>query len=133
VSSVLALDGQNRMPQPRSTASISRRCAFGQLLKVLVELNVGVSMGMRRWSDGRQNAANDSHAVPAYRVKAAIRGERRQVPTHPDKTQIGRWRKRAEEIRTVAETMRNSHARDDLLKIAGQWDAIAERAERSET
>lgn len=44
--------------------------------------------------------------------------------------QAGRWRIRAEEIRTIARSMRRSFDRVNLLDLADQWDRMAESAER---
>jgi hypothetical protein len=44
--------------------------------------------------------------------------------------QAGRWRLRADEIRTIARSMRRSFARCSLLDVADQWDRMAENAER---
>jgi len=43
----------------------------------------------------------------------------------------GRWRKRAEELRAIADQFTNSvRARSDLLKLADQWDEMADREDR---
>lgn len=44
--------------------------------------------------------------------------------------QAGRWRLRAEEIRTIARAMRQSFDRCNLLDLADQWDRMAANAER---
>jgi hypothetical protein len=44
--------------------------------------------------------------------------------------QAGRWRLRADEIRTIARSMRRSFARCSLLDVADQWDRMADSAER---
>jgi hypothetical protein len=44
--------------------------------------------------------------------------------------QAGRWRLRADEIRTIARSMRRSFARCSLLDVADQWERMAENAER---
>jgi len=46
------------------------------------------------------------------------------------KDQAGRWRLRAEEIRTIARSMRRSFDRCNLLDLADEWDSMAENAER---
>lgn len=46
------------------------------------------------------------------------------------KEQASRWRLRADEIRTIARSMRRSFARCSLLDVAEQWDRMAENAER---
>lgn len=46
------------------------------------------------------------------------------------KEQAGRWRLRADEIRTIARSMRRSFARCSLLDVADQWDRMADNAER---
>jgi len=47
--------------------------------------------------------------------------------------QASRWRLRAEEIRTIARSMRRSFDRCNLLDIAEQWDRMAEGAETRAT
>ena len=42
------------------------------------------------------------------------------------------WRKRAEELRTIAETMHVKDARDTLLGLADELDRMAERLEGRE-
>lgn len=44
--------------------------------------------------------------------------------------QANRWRLRAEEIRTIARSMRRSFDRCNLLDVAEQWERMAEGAER---
>jgi hypothetical protein len=46
------------------------------------------------------------------------------------KEQAGRWRLRADEIRSIARSMRRSFARVSLLDVADQWERMAENAER---
>jgi hypothetical protein len=41
-----------------------------------------------------------------------------------------RWRKRAEELRTLAGAFGNQKARDDLLNVARQWDQMADQDDR---
>jgi hypothetical protein len=45
---------------------------------------------------------------------------------------IERWRTRAKETRTVAETMRDGVACDALLQVANDWEQMAQLAEESE-
>ena len=40
-----------------------------------------------------------------------------------------KWRKRAEELRVIAEGFGHGGARQDLLKLAEQWEVMAEREE----
>jgi hypothetical protein len=42
--------------------------------------------------------------------------------------QVGRWRDRAEKMRSVAETMQDRSARATLLQAATSWVIMAERA-----
>lgn len=44
--------------------------------------------------------------------------------------QASRWRVRAEDIRTIAQSMRRSFDRVNLLDLADQWDRMADNAER---
>jgi hypothetical protein len=46
---------------------------------------------------------------------------------NPD--QARRWRERAEEMRSVAETMNDRSARTNLLAAAATWETMAQRAE----
>jgi hypothetical protein len=43
--------------------------------------------------------------------------------------QAARWRKRAERLRVVAESMDDDVARTDLMAVAARWDQMAEEAE----
>ena len=43
--------------------------------------------------------------------------------------QAARWRKRAEKLRIVAESMDDEVARTDLLAVAARWDKMADEAE----
>ena len=47
-----------------------------------------------------------------------------------DLAQIGRWRMRAEEIRTYADNTRDLGARDTLRRVAQDYETLADRAER---
>ena len=40
------------------------------------------------------------------------------------------YRKRADELRTLAATFKNPRSRQELLTLAAEWDVMAERAER---
>jgi hypothetical protein len=40
------------------------------------------------------------------------------------------WRERAKEARALAETLRDSLARNQMLEIAAAYDRMAERAEQ---
>jgi hypothetical protein len=40
------------------------------------------------------------------------------------------WRKRAEELRTLGESMKDDLARDNLETLAKQWEAMAARLEK---
>lgn len=42
------------------------------------------------------------------------------------------WRKRAEELRTKADVMSHKPSRDQMLKIAMDWERIGEMFERNE-
>jgi hypothetical protein len=46
---------------------------------------------------------------------------------------IKRWRARAEEVRVNAEVMRDATARQTLLRVAEQYDLLADSAERQLT
>ncbi|HTO84777.1 MAG TPA: hypothetical protein VMQ73_21320 [Methylomirabilota bacterium] len=46
---------------------------------------------------------------------------------------IKRWRARAEEVRVNADQMRDSTARQTLLRVAEQYDLLADSAERQLT
>jgi hypothetical protein len=49
-----------------------------------------------------------------------------------DLSRAERWRRRAEELRTVADGMRTEVARATLLHFAADLEEMAERSERSE-
>jgi len=51
------------------------------------------------------------------------------VSPNPD-GRAAQWRKRAEELRAIAEEFNHAEARGDLLKLANQWGGMAEREER---
>jgi hypothetical protein len=40
------------------------------------------------------------------------------------------WRKRAAQLRVIAEEFNHPQARDELLRLADQWEGMAEREER---
>jgi hypothetical protein len=40
---------------------------------------------------------------------------------------IKQWHDRAEELRTLAEQFNHKDARNDLLSLANQWEAMAKR------
>jgi hypothetical protein len=42
------------------------------------------------------------------------------------------WRKRAEEVRRLAELVEDNFTAETLLDVARQYDELAERAERSQ-
>jgi hypothetical protein len=44
--------------------------------------------------------------------------------------QIRRWRAKAEELRTIADGVKNDHARRGLLNAAANYDRLADDAER---
>ena len=46
-----------------------------------------------------------------------------------DRLRAHTWRSRAEELRTVADGFSDWRARDDLLRIAEQWEVMARRLE----
>jgi hypothetical protein len=52
-----------------------------------------------------------------------------QKHTSPDAERAHRWRAKAEEIRTAAESMDSESARDTLLRLAHDYDALAESLE----
>jgi hypothetical protein len=51
------------------------------------------------------------------------------VSPNPD-GRAAQWRKRAEELRAIAEEFNHAEARGDMLKLADQWEGMAEREER---
>jgi hypothetical protein len=46
-------------------------------------------------------------------------------------SRVDKWRKRAEEIRVVAEEMWDPEAKAMMLRMAQDWDNMAERHERT--
>jgi hypothetical protein len=48
----------------------------------------------------------------------------------PDKLTPEYWRKRAEEVRTIALDMFDPRARETLLRIADDYESLAKRAEQ---
>jgi hypothetical protein len=49
-----------------------------------------------------------------------------------DVSRAAHWRQRAEELRTIAESMRNRSASETLFQLATELDGMAERLERRE-
>lgn len=49
-----------------------------------------------------------------------------------DISRAAHWRQRAEELRTIAESMRNRSASETLFQLATELDDMAERLERRE-
>ena len=47
-------------------------------------------------------------------------------------TQVERWRAKADELRAVADTLKNAVARDDLLQMADGYDRLADNIENLE-
>jgi hypothetical protein len=45
---------------------------------------------------------------------------------------IQRWRRRADELRALADQARDADARRTLMQLADNWDEIAVRTERAE-
>jgi hypothetical protein len=53
------------------------------------------------------------------------------MPTANDHfTRADRWRARADELRSIAETMEDNPAKRALLNAADDWIAMADQAER---
>jgi len=50
--------------------------------------------------------------------------------SHDPNGRAAQWRKRADELRAIADAFNHAQARDDLLKLAEQWEAMADREER---
>ena len=47
-------------------------------------------------------------------------------------TQVERWRAKVDELRAVADTLKNAVARDDLLQMADGYDRLANKIENLE-
>ena len=47
-------------------------------------------------------------------------------------TQVERWRAKADELRAVADTLKNAVARDDLMQMADGYDRLADNIEALE-
>jgi len=47
-------------------------------------------------------------------------------------TQVDHWRDKADELRAIADTLRNAVARDHLLEMADAYDSLADRMETVE-
>lgn len=56
-------------------------------------------------------------------------GPRRAVSDNPW-GRPAQWRKRAAELREIADEFNHAQARDDLRRLADQWEGMAEREER---
>jgi hypothetical protein len=67
---------------------------------------------MRRVSD---TPAEDSRSFP--------------MPQASNINDPAHWRDRAEEMRALAEDIKDTHARETMLRIAKDYDRLAERAE----
>ena len=52
------------------------------------------------------------------------------MPEQDPLEQARHWRARADELRAVAEQMDHPLAREDLFRVARQWDAMAQDTER---
>jgi hypothetical protein len=56
----------------------------------------------------------------------------RETERMTDVSRAAHWRQRAEELRTIAESMRNRSASETLFQLATELDGMAERLERRE-
>jgi hypothetical protein len=63
--------------------------------------------------------------------QAPVPDEPRRVPTPFALNRIRRWRAKAEEIRTAAESMTSESARRMFMQLARDYDALADSWERA--
>jgi len=66
-------------------------------------------------------------------VGLSLWGAMRHSAPDEELQRIKRWRARAEEVRVNADQMRDSTARQTLLRVAEQYDLLADSAERQLT